>query len=213
MIRTFKLIDTIPHVIILNNVIENLLICLSVPKSKSNSRSTKSSCSSNSVEIGFWIRFIFPILEKSRCRHIIVYHQLGFRNINTSCYDISCDQNIDLLASELFYCYVSFLFCHFWEHDERMEPWLLKNLVNFFSKIFGIYKNESLCHFTSFENFFYKFKFFSMLTFQNKLLYMRKLQLFSLHSNLLGFIQDFDHSLLNLLIFTLIFILRICGWE
>jgi hypothetical protein len=85
--------------------------------------------------------------------------------------------------------------------------------MDFFSKIFRIDKNECLCHFTSFKNLFDEFKFFSMLTFQNKLFHVRKLQLFSLHSNLLGFIQDFYHSLLNLLIFSLILILWICCWE
>jgi hypothetical protein len=79
------------------------------------------------------------------------------------------------LTSEFFDSDISFFFSHFWEHNEGMKSGLLKNLVDFLSKIFWIDKNKCLCHLTSFKNLLNKFKFFSVLAFKNKLFHMRKL--------------------------------------
>jgi len=88
----------------LDDFVKILFILISVVYGESYTISTKSTSSSNSMQVSVWI---WAIVDSW---HIKVYNQLSLLNIDTSSNQISCDQYIYLLLSEFLHYSISLLF-------------------------------------------------------------------------------------------------------
>ena len=150
-----------------NDIVQVLLILVSIINVESDSLSTESTSSTDSVEVSGTICFHLSLNLMGW--NIIVDNKFGFWDVDSSRNQICCYQDIDLLISEFLHGVISFFFCHFGEHNIGFETCSVQIFVNLFGEIFSIYEDISLSHFTSFENFFYEIQFLFWLAFHNAL--------------------------------------------
>lgn len=138
--------------------------------------------------------------------HIVVYNQLSLRNVNTSRDDVCGNEHIDLLVSEALNSLISLIISHFREHNIRLEACGTQLFVNSLRVVFCVNENISLSHFANFKDLLDEIKFFAFFTFDFKLLDVTQLELILLlDPDLLRFLNDGRHSLLNLLVLSVKF--------
>lgn len=110
MIWTLEFLHHISHAIVLYNIIQKFFILISIINGKCNTLLAESTCSTNSVEICFWITAGLAIY--SLLRHIVVDNELYFWNIDTSGNQVGGDQYINFLVSKFLNGLISFLLGH-----------------------------------------------------------------------------------------------------
>jgi len=138
--------------IVINDIIQELFVLISVINAQRKSLSSKSTNSTNSMEVSgtVGLHLSFHLVSWN----IVIDDKFSFWDINTSGDQVCSYQYIDLLFSELLHGLISFFFCHFREHDVRFETSFIQLCVDCFREIFRVDEDVSLCHFACFENFF-----------------------------------------------------------
>lgn len=152
--------------------IEVFFVLIFIIKTKSNTWSSKSTSSSNSMEIGCTVSL--HLILNLMLWNIEINYKLSFRDINTSRDQICANQNMDLLLSEFFHSLISFIFWHFREHDLGCKTVLHQFFVKWFSIVFSVYEDKALSRFACFKNVFNEINFFTRFAFHDTLFNMIK---------------------------------------
>mmetsp|Transcript_24462 Transcript_24462/g.37932 ORF Transcript_24462/g.37932 Transcript_24462/m.37932 type:complete len:205 (+) Transcript_24462:63-677(+) len=196
MVGSLQLFKVHAAVVVGNNIIEQLLIDVSVPDRKSNSGLAEATASSNSVLVLFDISNLLVVHFLGR--NVVVDHELNLRHIDTSSDNVGSDKHVDLLVSELLHGIVTLFLSHPAEHDVRRQAILPELLVDDFGEVLGVDEDESLGHCASLEHIHDEFQLLPGLALQVVLLDV--LQLFS---DLLRFKLDYLgllHELVDLVV-------------
>ena len=121
---------------------------------------------------------------------------------------------MNFLLPEHFHRFISFLFVHFAKHNVWWFAPLFKSFVDHFSKLFGIYKHETLGTFHFVKTCFQEIKFWRIFwTFIYKLSNIIKFQFFSFNFDLLCRFNYLSLPFFGCLLCTRTVILRPSSWE
>lgn len=90
-------------------------------------------------------------------RHIKVDDNLDLRNVNTPSQHICSDDNVDLALAELGHYDLTLLVAHVSEHDSGLVVILTKGVLDKFTELLCIYKNDCLGQCASVEDFHNEF--------------------------------------------------------
>ncbi len=148
VLRTFEFVQLGLHAVVLHNLVEVLFVLVSVVNSYCNTLAAKSPCSSDTVDVAFWIATTYFICESQR-GHIEVDNNLNFRNVNASSKHVGCDDHIDLAFTEFRHHLLAFFVAHITKHDGRLVVVFAQHILDYLAKFSTIYKDDSLCHCTS----------------------------------------------------------------
>jgi len=115
--------------------------------------------------------------------NIKVDYNLYFRHINTSCKHVSCNNNMNFALSELGHYCLSFLIAHITEHDGWFEIILAQSVLDYFTELFRVNKNDGLSQSTRIKDVHDEVNLLLWLAFKLILCNMVQMKLFFLLSN------------------------------
>ena len=202
MVRAFELLDHFRHLIVLHDVVEVLLVNVSVVDGQGDTVRAEAASATDTVEVGLRVSYVLAAIGAwLTCRgHIVVDDELRLRHVDASRDHVGRDQNIDLLVAELLDRFITLLVFHFREHDKRGKTSFSQKHMDFFSEVLGVDEDKCLRHLTRLEDLLDKVQLFAWLTSHHILRDVGKFQLLCLDLNLLGLGDDLAHPLLDALI-------------
>ena len=130
-------------------------------------------------------------------RDIKVNNKLDFRDIKTSCQQVSSNNYLDFLFSELFNVFISLLIGHITKNNIDIIATLFKDLMKLFCKHLRVNEDNCLCESTNSINSLDKIRLAFRWASVFKLCHMIEFELFSFQVNLLGILDDSTNSLFN----------------
>eukprot|EP00355_Strombidium_rassoulzadegani_P009627 CAMPEP_0168618320 /NCGR_PEP_ID=MMETSP0449_2-20121227/6011_1 /TAXON_ID=1082188 /ORGANISM="Strombidium rassoulzadegani, Strain ras09" /LENGTH=249 /DNA_ID=CAMNT_0008659191 /DNA_START=111 /DNA_END=860 /DNA_ORIENTATION=+ len=144
MVGALQLLDFILTLKVIHNLIKVLFVEVAIPKGDGDSLSSKSTSSSNSVDVGLRARTLLLGLMVPGGGDIEIDDELGLRNVDSSCQDVRADEHVDLLVPELLHDLVPLILTHLTEEDVRVEVLLLEQAVDGLSEVLGVDEDEGL---------------------------------------------------------------------
>ena len=198
MLRATQLLYGALHIVMSNDIVEVLLVHLTVVKCESDTVDAETSSSTDSMEVCLGIRCSSLTIEGGG--NIIINDELRLKNVNTSGEHVGSNKHVDLLVAELPDGFITLLICHVGEHEIRCETLLSKFSMHGLGKLLGVHEDECLRHLTSLEDFLDEIELLTRLALHSELLHIRELQLLVFHLDLLCHRDDLGDALLNLLV-------------
>ena len=171
------------------DLIQVALIFVAIVQGDCDTLRTKSSCSTDSVQIVLRIADSLSVWTLGLSRDIEVDHELDLGNIDTSCEQISSDDDADFTGAELRNHFVTLLNAHVTEDDARLVALSAHHGVEAVCVVLCVHKNDSLGHLANVENLLDEIRLLALLGPELELLDVTKIQLLLIQTDLLGLLS------------------------
>ena len=180
------------------NLIQVALVFVTIVQGDCDTLRTKSSCSTDSVEIVLRVADSLSVWTLGLSRDIKVDNELDLRDIDTSCEQISSDDDADLSSAELGNHFVTLLNAHVTEDDARLVALSAHHGVEAVSVVLCVHKNDSLGHLANVENLLDEIRLLALLSPILELFDVTQVELLLIQTDLLGLLSEVTNLCLDL---------------
>jgi len=174
----------------IENLFQVALVFITIIQGDCDTLRTKSSCSTDSVEIVLRVADSLSVWSLGLSRDIKVDNELDLRDIDTSCEQISCDDDADLSSAELGNHFVTLLNAHVSEDDARLVALSTHHGVEAVCVVLCVHKNNSLGHFANVENLLDEIRLLALLSPVLELFNVTQVELLLIQTDLLGLLSE-----------------------
>lgn len=205
MLRTIELLNGITHLVVLHDVIDHRLVDVFIVNGEGEAIGAEAASAPDSVEEILVVSLKLPFLVLLR-RHIVVDHELGLWDVDTTRDYVCRDQDVDLARAELLHDLVALVIPHLAEENVALMTVLLQAAVDILGVVLRVHENEGLRSLASREDLLEEVKLLAWSAAVLELLDVAQLQLLRLDFDLDSLLDVLGNALLHLLV--LAYVLR-----
>ena len=199
MLRSLEHVHFVVHLVVVEDLVQVALIFVAIVQGDRDALRTKSSCSTDSVQIVLRIADSLSVWTLGLGRDIEVDHELDLGNIDASCEQISSDDDADFTGAELRNHFVTLLNAHVTEDDARLVALSAHHSVEAVCVVLRVHKNDSLGHLANVENLLDELRLLALLAPELELFDVTQVELLLIQTDLLGLLREVTDLSLNLL--------------
>ena len=199
MLRSLEHVHFVVHLVVVEDLVQVALIFVAIVQGDRDALRTKSSCSTDSVQIVLRIADSLSVWTLGLGRDIEVDHELDLGNIDASCEQISSDDDADFTGAELRNHFVTLLNAHVTEDDARLVALSAHHSVEAVCVVLRVHKNDSLGHLANVENLLNELRLLALLAPELELFDVTQVELLLIQTDLLGLLREVTDLSLNLL--------------
>ena len=199
LLRSLEHVHFVVHLVVVEDLVQVALIFVAIVQGDRDALRTKSSCSTDSVQIVLRIADSLSVWTLGLSRDIEVDHELDLGNIDASCEQISSDDDADFTGAELRNHFVTLLNAHVTEDDARLVALSAHHGVQAVCVVLRVHKNDSLGHLANVENLLNELRLLALLAPELELFDVTQVELLLIQTDLLGLLREVTDLSLNLL--------------
>ena len=199
MLRSLEHVHFVVHLVVVEDLVQVALIFVAIVQGDRDALRTKSSCSTDSVQIVLRIADSLSVWTLGLGRDIEVDHELDLGNIDASCEQISSDDDADFTGAELRNHFVTLLNAHVTEDDARLVALSAHHSVEAVCVVLRVHKNDCLGHLANVENLLDELRLLALLAPELELFDVTQVELLLIQTDLLGLLREVTDLSLNLL--------------
>jgi len=140
-------------VVFIKDLLQVLTILISVINGDRDAFGAESACAPNSVQVVLAVtNFSVASRASPLRRHIVIYHDLNLRHIDTSCQHVRGYDDADLSRPKFFNHLISLFVGHVTENDCRLQVLTTHHLMQTVSVRLSVDEYDSLGHLTDIED-------------------------------------------------------------
>lgn len=205
MLRTIELLNGVTHLVVLHDVIDHRLVDVSIVNGEGDATGAEAASAPDSVEEILVVSLKLPFLVLLR-RHIVVDHELGLWDVDTTRNYVCRDQDVDLAVAEPVHDLVALFILHLAEENVALMTVPLQDAVDMLGVVLRVHENEGLRCLASREDLLDEVKLLALSAAVLELLDVAQLQLLRLDFDLDSLLDVLRNALLHLLV--LAYVLR-----